>query len=249
MKKFMFAAALLLTAYAQAQIIELRGKNNAIIEDGDTYITDELGVDGEASLPLKVRNLTNEDIYVKLKMNETENADNMTDFMVQFCFGTMCYTEVAEGDIVPTNIDLAIIEALGENPDGDKFANGWAGDTAGAPVVYNMALVQYNADNTPGDTLITFSYIYDPTAGVNDIEGLQNLGISVKNTIVNTTLELDAAHKATLQLFDINGKLVKTMAVAEGIQALDLSGLTTSVYIARFVTEGNKTANIRIVKN
>lgn len=245
----MLAAVLLLTAYAQAQIIELRGKNNEVIEDGDTYITEELGGSGEAVLPLKVRNLTGETIYVKLKMVSTENADNMTDDVMQFCFGTMCFTEVFEGDVVPTDIESAEIVPLGQNPEGDKFVNGYAGDTAGAPVVYNMALVQYNADNTPGDTLITFSYIYDTTAGVNDIEGLQNLGISVKNTIVNTTLELDAAYKATLQLFDINGKLVKTMAVAEGIQALDLSGLTTSVYIARFVTEGNKTANIRIVKN
>jgi hypothetical protein len=200
-------------------------------------------------LPLKVKNLTDETIYVKLRMDEMENAFNMVTNDVQFCFGTSCYITVDEGDVVPAAIAQAEILADGENPDGDKFQNSYEGDNVGQPVEYHMSLWLYGADNNPIEELVAFSYIYTPTAGTEDFTNLQNIGINVKNTVVKNTFDVDATVTTKLELFDVTGKQVSSIAVADGANSIDLSRLNAAVYIARFTTEDNKTAQIRIVKN
>ena len=245
-------AAVLFTTYTQAQIIEVTGNDGEIITAGYEYVTNTLVSNQGADLPLHVKNLTNNDIYVKLRMDLVENADNM-DFPstpgVQFCFGQLCYFEVQADDIVPTEIANALIPANGQNEDGNHFLNNYPGDNTGLPVKYTMTLVQYDAAGNFVTDLLTFKYIYDTTANVTDFSNLQNIGINVKNTVVKNTLDIEAAMAANLEVFDINGKMIKNMAINNGATAADLSSLNSGIYIARFTTEDNKTAQIRIVKN
>jgi hypothetical protein len=252
MKKIILMGAVLFASYAQAQIIEVTGNDGEIITPGYEYVTNTLLADQGADLPLHVKNLTNNDIYVKLRMDLVENAASM-DFPstpgVQFCFGQLCYFEVQAEDIVPTDIANALIPANGQNEDGNHFLNNYPGDNTGLPVKYTMTLVQYDAANNFVADLLTFKYIYDTTANVTDFTSLQNIGINVKNTAVTNTLEMDATLAANLEVFDINGKLIKDIAISNGINTADLSSLNAGVYIARFTTEENKTAQIRIVKN
>lgn len=235
-----------------AQIIEVTGNDGEEITDGYVFNTDQLNT----YIPLHVKNVTEETIYVKLRMDQVINGANM-DWLdedlggVQFCFGELCYNEVAAGDIVPNDIEAADILPGMTNPDGDKFLNYYVGDEVGQPVEYHMSFRQYNAANEPiGDEpLLRFKYIYEPTASVTDFANLQNIGINVKNTVVKSTFDVDATVAAKLELFDVTGKQVSTTAVSSGANAIDLSGLNAAVYIARFTTEDNKTSQIRIVKN
>lgn len=252
MKKIILLAAVLVSTFAQAQIISVTGKNGQPITNDYEFVTNDLGITGPAALPIHVSNLTGEDIYVKLRMDAMENADNMEDMpgiAVQFCFGQLCYTEVEVDDVVPSGIGTAKIVADGQNDEADHFANNYPGDVEGVDVVYYMSLVQYNPDNTPGDVLLSFSYRYTTTAGVNNLDGLQNMGITVKNTVVKSNLELDAAIMANLDIIDVNGKLIKNVSINEGANTIDLSGLSAGVYFAKFTTGMNKSSQIKIVKN
>lgn len=248
MKKIILLAAVLVSSFAQGQVIAVTGHNGEPITEGYTFTTNALS--GEAAdLPIRVENLTDETIYVKLRMVSMVNADNMLNFSVQFCFGELCYYQVESGDTVPTGIDAAEIGPGEENPEGDHFINGYGGDVAGIDVEYNLRLVQFDADNNEVGTLMNFKYVYSTTADVTDLDGLQTIGINVKNTVVESNLELEAAITANLVITDVNGKLVKTVGINEGSNSIDLSILSSGVYFAKFTTESDKVSQIKIVKN
>jgi hypothetical protein len=181
-------------------------------------------------------------------MDSMVNGDNITDGSIQFCFN-VCYFMVEAGMTAPEGTEGITLAPGASNNSEDHFLNGYAGDN-GNGVTYNMSFIQVDdAGNQIGEDLISFSYKYEPTAGVNDFESLQNMGINVKNTVVKNQMDVTANQNATMQVYNINGQLVKTAAITNGSQSVDLSTLSTATYIARFTTAENKTSQIRIVKN
>lgn len=141
-----------------------------------------------------------------------------------------------------------ILQPGESNTDADHF---WSANPGNGtdPVTYSISLIQVDDNGETLAVLRTFNYVYSPTAGLTDFSALQNMGITVKNTVVKNQLEVSANQNATLQLININGQIVKTVAVKNDNQVIDLSGLTSAVYFARFTTAENKTAQIKIVKN
>jgi|GEM_PF-2364216 len=247
MKKIILLAGLLICGLAQAQIIVT---GNSEEEMPDNYVHETSSLTGQGTiLHIGVENNTEETVHLKLYMEQIDNGDNNGDGTIQFCFGEICYTQVTEGNAVPDSPTGLTLEPGESNPEGDKFQSIYAGDTPGEPVEYHMQIIQLDGEGNQIAIIKEFSFRYSPTGSVDDIAGLQNLGITVKNTVVSNLLEVDSAHNATLQIFDITGKLIKEAAIAEGGQAMDLSGLNAAVYIAKFTTADNKTAQIRIVKN
>ena len=75
------------------------------------------------------------------------------------------------------------------------------------------------------------------------------MGITVKNTVIKKQMDVTANQNAAIQVYNINGQLVKQASIVNGTQSVDLSSLNTAVYIVRFTNEENKTSQIRIVKN
>ncbi|HYD91498.1 MAG TPA: T9SS type A sorting domain-containing protein [Flavobacterium sp.] len=247
MKKIILLAGLLLCGMAQAQIIVT---GNSEEEMPDNYVHQTSSLIGQGTiLHIGVENNTEETVHLKLYMEQIDNGDNNGDGTIQFCFGEVCYTQVTEGNAVPDSPTGLTLEPGESNPEGDKFQSIYGGDTPGQPVEYHMQIIQLDDEGNEIGIIKEFSFRYDPTGTVDDVAGLQNLGITVKNTVVNNMLELDMAYSATMQLFDITGKQVREVSIAEGIQSIDLSALNAAVYIAKFTTADNKTANIRIVKN
>ena len=249
MKKFIVAAITMFTIATQAQIVSVTGKDGVEITDGYTYSTNSLATEqGEAGyMPIQVTNLTGDDIYVKLKMDSFENASGNQDFIF-FCFGQQCYYSVSTGSTVPENIAAAKISAGSHNDLQDHFANGYAGDTEGQDVIYHMSLVQYSSDGTEGDVIMSFSFRYTTAANVEDFSGLKNIGINLNNTVVTNDLTVDAKGNATLEIFDLNGRLVKNADIKGGTQSVNLSSLLPAVYIARFTNNENKVSQVKIVK-
>ncbi|WP_294821751.1 T9SS type A sorting domain-containing protein [uncultured Flavobacterium sp.] len=135
-----------------------------------------------------------------------------------------------------------------ENPEDNHFLNGNPG--TGGDVTVVLGIVQYdNAGIAMGDPLVTFTYRYSPTAGTSDFNALQNMGITIDNTVITSHLNLTATQSAKMEVYTMAGQLVKSEAVKEGTYTADLSSLSAAVYIARFTNEENKTSQIRIVKN
>ena len=95
--------------------------------------------------------------------------------------------------------------------------------------------------------LQTLSYTYSATAGT-DVAALQQMGISIKNTVVANTAVIMANDAAGMQLFSTTGALVKAGELVSGTNTVDLSSLSAGVYLAKFSAAG-KTASARIIKN
>jgi hypothetical protein len=246
MKKIILTAVLFMTAFAQAQIVVMDG--DVQIENNETYTYTTTGID--AKMHLKVINGTLNTIYTKLKMELMTNNDEGQG--VQFCYGQLCYGTVQNGSMAPTGGHTsATTLGPGENNGSDGyFYNSYTGDVEGQPVLYKMSLVNIDeAGEQVGDPIITFTYKYDATAATSDFASLEKMGISVNNTIIKNTLDITANQNAAVQIVNINGQTIKNYGITNGSQSLDLSSVATGVYFARFTTEENKTAQIKIVKN
>lgn len=248
MKKIIIAAALFLTTFAQAQVVEVYNED-VQIENNGVYTYGVLnGSTNLAKLHLQVINVSANPIKIKLKMFEILN--NATGKSVQFCFGQFCYNDAPQGTMAPPGVNGTALAAGAGNDINDYFFNNYAGDVAGQPVSYKMGIVQIDGTGAQvGDPLITFTYKYDPVASTNDFAALQQMGITVSNTLVKNILDVTASQNANLEIFNINGQSVKNTAIVNGSQSIDISGLSSAIYFARFTTIDKKTAQIKIVKN
>lgn len=248
MKKIILFAGLLLSFITNAQVIDITTSGNPI-EEGQVFTFNVLYNGSvnphDGKLPLLITNVSAQDIKLKIKV-QTINNNAAVDNNVQLCFNEACYNHIEAGVAYPEQ--FVILSPNQSNHPLDHFLNGYAGDVAGQPVTYVFKVVQYDNANNEIATLRTFTYEYVPTMGVSDLASLQNTGISVNNTVVKDVLTLNATQPANLQLFSVTGQLVKTVAVTEGTQALDLSGLNSAVYIAKFTNNNNQSSSIRIVK-
>jgi len=242
MKKIILLALFAISASLQAQVVSILG-NGVEITEGQTFTYYNLTE--RAKVNLVVTNISDEAINLKLKANSVSFPTNTN---IQFCFGTECYFNISTGSTVPSEVTGLTLQPGETNPEGDHFQNANPGNGTD-PVTYSISLIQVDDNGETIATLRTFNYVYSPTAGTTDFSLLKNMGITVKNTVIKNQLEVTANQAATLELINTTGQIVKTVAVKNDNQVIDLSGLTSAVYFARFTTEQNKTAQIKIIKN
>ena len=246
MKKIILTAALFIAAFAQAQVIEVYDDEVQIVNDA-TYTYTTIGA--AAKLHLQVINVSANSINVKLKMLAIEN--NASGEEVQFCFGENCYAVAPVNTTAPQQTTGITIAPDSDNGPAQYFYNNQnVPDIAGQPIKYTLGIIQVDANGAQiGEPLIKFNYVYSPTAATTDFASLQQMGISVNSTVVKNTLDVTASQNAKLELININGQSVKKAVITNGSQSIDLSGLSSAVYFAKFTNEENKTAQIKIVKN
>lgn len=248
MKKIILIAALALSALTQAQQISVVRPGGAELHDGDTFITNSIVSTGspENKLRFRVTNLTEDELNVGVKV--LGFSSNVDGSHVQLCFDT-CLYEIWPNLIIPA----ATLDAGATTPSTDDHFWNFNAGTDGQPVTYHLAFVKgtknEDGDFTETEELLDFTYTYDSTASINTLDGLQQMGVTLQNTVIKNALNITATQNAGLQILDINGKVVKTASVKTGAQAIDLSAFTTGVYFARFTTAANKTATVKIVKN
>lgn len=245
MKKLLLLAGLLFIGTVNAQI--------TVTHDGIPFENDDTPFTYNTAgthLPILIANTSEtETVYVKIRVDEVLNTTlgNNTGNNLQFCVLDICYIGVTAGVSYPPNdiVELLPGETTSEL---DHFYSSDPGNGEG-PATYSFTVLETDAEGNETDEIVSFTYIYDATAGINNFEALKNMGIALNNTVVNNTLNIDATINSSVQLFDINGKLVKSAKVEIGSQAIDLSELNSAIYIAKFVTSDNRSTTVKIVKN
>jgi hypothetical protein len=234
--KFLLFALLISALGANAQYSIVDGDGNDI-NDGD----------------LIIRNSTAEDDALKFFVTYDSGATLRSTIeyvssdvggSFQICYGGQCYDAIAVGGSYPPVSAPQIIEPSATTGQGNKiFYN-----EVDNPQISNHVLRFYIVDESGADIGgdLTFTYQYDPTMGLEDIAS--QLGITLDATVVTNTIALTSRENASMQIFDINGRLMQTNDVSVGAQNIDVSGLSSQLYIVSFeVANGNK-QSIKVLK-
>lgn len=230
----------------QAQITLSSG--GMTITNGQELVYNSVG--SAAKMQLLLTNNTAENVYFRIQLvsvsNNTSGVNGKAGNL-QLCFGDLCYISIGAGNSYP-EAPVQLAANGGQNDPADHFVNEYEGDATG-DVTYSFKVVQVDADQNVLGDIVNFSYRYSATASVNDFTALQNMGITLGTTLVNSQMDITSLQNAKLELFNINGQLVKTVAINAGTQSVDTSAIESGMYFARFTNEENKTSQIRVVKN
>jgi len=211
--------------------------NDEPIIDGNSYSFNTIE-DPAASLDFFVTNTSSDDIRMKIEVVSMTNTDGA---LMQLCFD-LCYDGVNEGQSYPgTHV---IIPAGDTTFPGNHFFNQDPGNgTDVLEYVFRFYQVDTNGDETGTD--VTITYLYDPQLGVNDVD---QLDLNIQSTMISDALEMNTVEDLTLQVYDMNGKVVMTQNLEAGQQRIDVSHLSTQYYILHFTNNKGVSDVVKVMK-
>jgi hypothetical protein len=228
-----FFSFLFLTSFAQ---VEFKKSDGTIITDGMVIPFGTTG--SSAYLNFRVKNVSTTPLDIKIKCIDLVNT---TGANFELCYGESCFDSVTLNGVYP---DYENLLAPGQsNPSqGDHFVNFNPGSGGIMDLVFSVYALGFES------SAITFTYRFDSTLSLINLEDLTSLGIYVKNTIVSDEFSFTAANKGSVTLFNLNGQSIKELNFSEGSQNINLSNLNTSIYIARFTNSEGVSSNVKIFK-
>ncbi len=242
--KIIFLTLINLVSFLSFSQVSLKKLDGTPINDNDIIVFSEL-TDPESYLGLKIFNSSNQNITVKIKVVSIENSNALN---LQLCISPICVPEIAVGNSYPT--DGSIIPANGRNGNFDHFINMNSGIVAGQNVNYVFKLYMVNSTNIEIGNSVTFTYRYTPALSTSDFSQLASIGINLKSTTAVNSLEFTSIDAVSSEIYDLTGKQVffnKEMKV--GNQSIDVSNLSSNIYLAQFTTLNGKKATIKFIKN
>jgi Secretion system C-terminal sorting domain/Putative carbohydrate metabolism domain len=108
-------------------------------------------------------------------------------------------------------------------------------DSATVPVTSQVTITSSGYHGTVGSILYVddVNYSYNPL-GIEEIAD-KNLTVYPNPTSGQFIIDNSQLQAKTLNLFSVDGKLVKTSQLSEGINTLDAAGLSTGLYVIKIV--------------
>lgn len=244
MKKLTLTLTLLLSLILNAQISVTKHDGTPIL-NGD-IISYNVATDPGSYLKFYVHNnSTTNAAITKVKFVSATNYDG-TGF--QLCYGSVCVdnASLVIGQSYPNN--GFTIPPGGQNGNFDYLLNTNTGNGVNYPMDLVFKFYTVNSFGAEIGSPINFTYRYDPSLSNASFIKLSELGVQLKNTLVESNLELTTTKNVTLELFDINGKKVYSELLNSGSQSIDLSSLASNIYLLNITNEDNKTETIKIIK-
>ena len=222
------------TANAQYSIVDGDGNE---INDGDVIETNTTAED--AALKFYVTNDSDATIRSTVQYVSTDVGGNF-----QVCYGGQCYDPVVVGDSYPPVNIPQVIEPGATTGQGNKMFYNEVTNPELSNHVFRFYLLDDNGNDIGGD--LTITYRYDPDLGLDAVQA--QLDITLETTVVKNTIALSSQEDATMQVYDINGRLMQTNEVVTGSQNIDVSGLSSQLYIVNFEGVNGKSQSIKILK-
>ena len=242
--KALFTSVLFLASFFGFSQISLKKLDGTVINDND-ILTFTSATSPNAYLGFKVYNAASSDTKVKIKV---QSLVNTTGTNVQLCFGVVCVATIVQGNSYP-NIPVTI-PANGQNSNFDHFENLNTGNGVNYPMDYVFKFYQVNDSGVEVGNSVTFTYRFNPNLAIDDFTQLENSGIVLNSSLIQSQLDIRATKNNTMQLFDLNGKLIKTATLPIGEHAIDTSNLISGMYILKFRNEEEgQESSIKIMKN
>lgn len=249
MKKGIITAFLTLfvfsAAFGQERQFELLDLDLNPYENNKTYVYNVHGewtheVD-EAKFFFVFHNDSDEDIRVIGQILEMTNTDGMN---AQFCIIDLCYFPLNEGAFYPAN--GGVIEPDGYN--GHLGTNYFTNLDPTDMVEYKFRVFQQDVESGEEipNTSFYVNYLYDEDAmGVSDVQSpsIAELYPTVATGFTNVNLK----ENAHVQIYNLQGKVVRTLDLKDGKSQINLSGLAAGVYMVSFKGETGTTTTIRMM--
>lgn len=225
---------LFFSSYAQFTFETLSGTP---IPDGSIF-TYGTYADNDSKLKFKVTNTTSFPIDIKIVCTSITNGDG-TGF--ELCYGGVCNDNIALSGMYP---DYDYPLGPGENNGNfDHFVNNNPGDGSSMEFVFSIYAIGYESN------AITMTYRYSPDMNIGSFENLSSIGVNIQNTVVSNNLLFNSIREGMVSIININGQIVADYKFTEGDQTLNLSGLSSDVYIAKFTTSEGASSAVKILKN
>ena len=181
----------------------------------------------EASFDFYVNNVSaTETIRMKIEFVSAINADGSA---MELCFG-LCYTGITVGQSYPPNAEYVEILPGGQTLPGNHMYNADPGNGVDM-VIYRFRFYQIDmAGNEIGDALNVY-YRYNPLLGINEAN---ELNVNLFATSITDELVLTVDEELDLMVYDLQGRVVKSQKLEIGRQQINMSDLSSQMYLLHF---------------
>jgi hypothetical protein len=245
MKKILLSAivALSFSFSAIAQFTVSRADGTPVA-NGETLTFNSI-VYAQSSLALKINNTSAGAINVRMVCQSLTNTDGQ---LMEVCFGPDCYATTSVNQVFPAiNVSPVNIPVGGVDAS-SHFFNNDLGISTSVPVDYVFKIYQVNTFGSQIGTPFIFTYRYDATLSNNLVGQLSPKSVNLKSTTVNNYLDLEVNSKSNISIYDLNGRLVLVNNLDYGTQTLDVSNLTSGLYLINVVDEKGDTSSLKFIK-
>lgn len=246
MKKINLFLFLFITSIASAQFT-VEDYNGVPILDGDIRGFNSIEPTGEPGANESVLYFwinnpsTTDEIYMKIQLESITNADG-SDY--QFCFGDLCIFDVHEGTVYPTSGDPEVIAPGGTNFPDNKFQNDDLGDGT-YPMDFVWKFFQVDDNDNEIGTPLRFTYRFDPNLSVDELEN--TLGVTLENTLVFETLNVQSQNNLDFEIFNLNGQMIQTNQIAPGHTNINVENLQEGMYFIKFANSSGQTSTSKFI--
>jgi hypothetical protein len=218
--------------------------NGNVLQDGDVV---EFGTleQPEADYNFFVTNNNpTDEIYSRIEYLSQTNATN-TDF-AELCYGFQCYYGIELGSTTPPmHVEPMLIPVGHTTGLGNHLYSNDPGNGQGN-VDFVFAFRQY--EDAAGTILtgesLTFTYRYNPALSVNNVSKVNS---SLVSTVVTDQLTMDVNEPVQVQVYDMQGKLVRQANFETGRQVMDVSNLSAQQYIVQFTNDGGAKKTSKVI--
>lgn len=222
----------------QAQFTVETGAGAPIV-DGDIVAFNQVGT--PAKLKFHINNTSTSEIYMLVECVSMTNTDGS---MMQFCIKPTCYFEVSEGEYYPHAPYPSVDIAPGAQTNTEEhFMNSDLGN--GTDVIdYVFRFYQVNSMGFEMGNSLTFTYRYDP---LMSIEEMSKLDIAVYPTVVQDILTVETDETLNMAIYDLQGRLVKNVALPIGQNQIGMSDVSAQMYLVRFENEFGQSQTSKLI--
>jgi len=227
-------------SFAQLSITDIQGNP---YQDGDVYNYDT-NVFEDAKLKYVISNTSNTDnINVLIEVVSFSNTDGTS---CQLCVQPLCFFSINEGQSYPNN-PITLSPGTNNGP-ADYFSNTNPGDGANYPIEYVLRFYTVDDSGNEIGTDITVTYLYTPENFSTSDFSLEDLGITLENTVVSENISFSTNDEVSFTIFDFNGRQVKGYSANPGQHQVNLSNLSSGHYILIFENNYSRKVQVRIQK-
>ncbi len=238
MKKKLLLLTLLLVAFVVKAQYVIVDQNGDEITDGMVYQTNSVEYEF-AELQFYITNNGSENINMRIEFVSAVNG-NGNGF--QLCFG-QCYIDLVIGQTVPPTPGFIAIASGDTTGEGNHFYNSNVGDGESVQE-YVFRFYETDDDGVDIGNSLSITYQYDPLLGTDDFN---QLDVNISSTIIETEMIVNTVEELDMVVYDLQGRLVKNQKLNVGQQNIDMSDLSTQLYIVKFSNRDGASKTMKIL--